>query len=148
MSDMPVKYCCFGDSAYSRATYITTYKSCDNLTDRQIQENACFTSIREPHEWSYRDLKNYWKALDYRRILQVQSMKVGQMFLTAMIFKNAYTCLNGNEASEYFDYKGPLLEEWTSAGPRECAESSRVNMTAEETEEMDETLELQNSDDF
>lgn len=143
MNDMDVKYCCFGDSAYSRETYITTYKSGDNLTEWQIQENACFTSIREPHEWSYRDLKNYWKALDYRRILQVQSMKVGHMFLTAMILKNAYTCFNGNEASEYFNYKGPSLEEWTSAGPRECSESFRMNLFAEETEALDEILETE-----
>jgi hypothetical protein len=48
-----LKFKIFGDSAYSDSDYIVT------------GGGRGMSSVRETIEWDYKDLKTYWKYLDY-----------------------------------------------------------------------------------
>ena len=113
-----IKYSMYGDSAYGRGHLICARHQGDNLTPRQIAENKLFSSVRECIEWGYRDIKERWRALDYKKLLRIRNMPVGKMFAFALLLKNAHCCLNGNQTSNYFDCLPPTLVEWTSQGPR------------------------------
>lgn len=49
------------------------------------------------------DIINSFKFLDYKK-----NLKIG---LSALL-RNAITCLNGNQTSEFFDLEPPTLEEY------------------------------------
>lgn len=65
-------------------------------------------------------MKEKWRAIDYKKLLRIRGMPVGKMYTLALLLKNAYCCLNGNQTSNYFDCLPPTLEDWTSQGTRLC----------------------------
>ena len=79
--DIQHKYTAFGDSAYQRSEFMYTMNSGRNLTNRQIQENACLCAVREPIEWGNKEIKNYFKSLNYSNGLRLGSMPVCEMIL-------------------------------------------------------------------
>ena len=117
--DNPSKYCAFGDSAYQRGEFMHTMNSGRNLTNRQIQENACLCAVREPIEWGNKEVKNYFKSLNYSNGLRLGSMPVCEMILYSFLMTNILCCFYGNQTSEYFHCRPPTLEEYLSQGPRE-----------------------------
>ena len=90
-----------------------------NLTNRQIQENACLCAVREPIEWGNKEVKNYFKSLNYSNGLRLGSMPVCEMILYSFLMTNILCCFYGNQTSEYFHCRPPKLDEYLSQGPRE-----------------------------
>jgi hypothetical protein len=62
-----------------------------------------------------------WKLVDYRKALKIRAMPVAQMYLTAMLLRNAYVCMNGCQTAMYFKCKAPSFADWVSQDPRNVA---------------------------
>ncbi len=125
--DIQHKYTAFGDSAYQRSEFMYTMNSGRNLTNRQIQENACLCAVREPIEWGNKEIKNYFKSLNYSNGLRLGSMPVCEMILFSFLMTNVLCCLYGNQTSEYFHCLPPTLERYLSQGPRHYDWRERCN---------------------
>jgi len=109
----------YGDSAYIHVpdSHILCRHTNEPNTARQVAENKAMSSCREVIEWDYGDVGRYWNLVDYKKVLKMRQMRVDEMFLVAMILRNAYVTVSANNTAEYFDCPPPSLEEWVSAGP-------------------------------
>ena len=68
----------------------------------------------ETIEWDYADVGMYWAYVDYRNVSKMRSISVAQIFLTAVILRNAHVCMNGSKL-----YMPPsCFEEYIAKGPR------------------------------
>jgi hypothetical protein len=64
-------------------------------------------------EWSYNEVKGYWKALGLKGNLQMWASKhgVGTLFRLCAFLSNCRACLNGgNQISTYFGAGTPPLD--------------------------------------
>ena len=52
-----------------------------------------------------------------QKVLKMQLMPVKNIYLTAMILRNAHVTMNGGVTAEYFNLVPPTFETWTSRGP-------------------------------
>ena len=86
-------------------------------TERQKLENVALSACRECKEWDYGDVGVMWSMVDYKKILKIQLMPVKNIYLTAMILRNAYVTMNGGTTSEYFNLIPPTFEIWCGGGP-------------------------------
>lgn len=69
-------------------------------------------------EWSYKEMKGYFKMLGLKDGLQLWGSKhgVGTVFRICAFFANARACLNGgNQISTYFGVSTPPLS-WYLSG--------------------------------
>ena len=114
------KYCVYGDSAYLLVSYDFVQARHNNAanTPRQLLENKSLASCRETIEWDYGDIGRYWAFLEYKNVLKLRAMPVGQMCLIAMILRNAHVTMNGCNTAESFMCIPPSFEMWISEGPR------------------------------
>lgn len=116
------QYTIYGDSAYIVLghSHIKARHTADPMPPRLVLENKCLSSCRETIEWDYGDIGTLWATLQYKKMLKMRSMPVGNMCLTAMILRNAHVTMNGCNTSEYFQCLPPTFEEWIKEGPRYC----------------------------
>lgn len=103
----PVKFKMLGDSAYS-----------EGINMQIVGNGRGWSSLREPIEWDYKDLKTQWKYLDYSHGLKLRSQPVAKITLVCFILRNAYVTMNGSQTSLYYRCDPPAFEHWTSQGPR------------------------------
>jgi hypothetical protein len=68
-------------------------------------------------EWDYGDIGKYFPLIDYKNVLKMRKMPVKQMYLTAMILRNALNTLRPNNTSQYYNHLPPTLEDWLRQGP-------------------------------
>ena len=54
------------------------------------------SSCREIIEWDYGDVGRYWNLVDYKKVLKMRQMRVDEMYLVAMILRNAYVTVSAN----------------------------------------------------
>ena len=59
-----------------------------------------------------------WGLVDYKKCLKMRKMPVKDMYLCAMILRNAHVTMNGNVTSETMDILPPKFEDWVAQGPR------------------------------
>jgi hypothetical protein len=114
------QYTIYGDSAYIVLGYshIKARHTVDPMPPRLVLENKCLSSCRETIEWDYGNIGTMWATLQYKKLLKMRSMPVGNMCLAAMILRNAHVTMNGCHTSEYFNCLPPTFEEWINEGPR------------------------------
>jgi hypothetical protein len=114
------KYVVYGDSAYLLVSYDFIKARHNNVinTPHQVLENGALSFCKETIEWDYDDIGRYWAFLDYKHVLEMRAMPVGQICLTAMILRNAHAAMNECNTSESFMCIPPSFEEWISAGFR------------------------------
>jgi hypothetical protein len=105
-ADEELTYAMFGDSAYSDSEWIVT------------GDGRGMSSVREPIEWDYKDLKTMWKAIDYKHALKMRNQPISKIMFVCMLFRNAHNCMNGSQTSRYFRMNPPSFEEWVSLGPK------------------------------
>ena len=125
------KYTAYGDSAYQRSEFMYTMNSGQNLTVRQMQENACLCAVREPIEWGNKELKNYFKGITFGDSLRLGSMPICEMILFSILATNFLCCLYGNQTSEYFQCMPPSLEDYLGQGHRRYSWRERCNYEAD-----------------
>jgi hypothetical protein len=115
-----ISYCTYEDSAYIVVidTNVLARHFVEPLSVRDVLENRVLSSCREVIEWDYGDVGTMWALVDYKKILRLRKMPVGDMYLVAMILRNAYVTMFGSNTSSFFEMIPPTLEEWTSQGPR------------------------------
>jgi len=114
-----LQYFIYGDSAYCslQNSHIRARHDYALNTMRENLENRALSSCREIIEWDYGDVGKIFPLVDYKRVLKLRSMPIKQMYLTAMILRNAFNTLQPNETSQYFNVPPPTLEEWLRQGP-------------------------------
>lgn len=110
----------YGDSAYVHVPDSHILARHHNIinTDRQNLENRCLSACRECIEWDYGDVGVMWSMVDYKKVLKMQLMPVKNIYLTALVLRNAYVTMNGGTTPEYFNLLPPSFEVWVSQGPR------------------------------
>lgn len=110
----------YGDSAYIHVpdSHILARHHNDENTEREILENRTLSACRECIEWDYGDVGKMWSLVDYKKKLKIQQMKVKNIYLTAMLLRNAHVTMNCGITSEYFNMVPPSFEIWTGQGPR------------------------------
>ena len=117
--NQPFQWVIYGDSAYVHVpdSHILARHHNENNTDRQNLENKCLSACRECIEWDYGDVGKMWSMVDYKKVLKMQLMPVKNIYLTALILRNAYVTMNGGTTPEYFNMTPPTFEVWVHQGP-------------------------------
>ena len=101
-------YLLFGDSAFV---------PCDVMATNETYPGRGMCSVREPIEWSYKDVKTLWKYCDYKHVLKIYKQPVAKIFFVCMLLRNALVALHGCQTTGYFEMLPPSVEEWTEQGP-------------------------------
>jgi hypothetical protein len=113
----------YGDSAYPYDTHLRSRHPEENPSRRNSMENGVLSSCREVIEWDYGECMRLWKMCDYRKVLKMRCMPVDKMFICAMILRNLHICLNGCNASLYFECLPPNLSNYLSKGRKSTHET-------------------------
>ncbi len=123
-----LQYVVYGDSAYIVVidTHIKARHFDEPNSDRQVLENRTLSSCRECIEWDYGDVSTMWAMTDFKKMLKIRKMPVSDIYLCAMLLRNAYNTMNGSNTALYFNLQPPTLEDWTSAGPRRTTQQAHV----------------------
>ncbi len=98
-------------------SHIRARHNYEHNTVRENLENKALSSCCEVIEWDYGDVGKYFPLVDYKNVLKMRKMPVKQMYLTAMILRNALNTLRPNNTSQYYSLLPPTLENWLSQGP-------------------------------
>lgn len=120
-------FCLYGDSAYDNIA--NEFVQCRQYVfrddppeerDRRTRRNVCMSSCRETIEWNYGDNQRFFSYIDYKKKLPMRKIPLGDIFLCAMIMRNAMVAMRGNNTSLFFNYLFPhnFFETWVAAGPR------------------------------
>ena len=105
--------CIYGDPAYPLSLHIQTpYNRARNLTQHQQNYNKAMSEVRVSVEWLFGDIKNYFKFIDFKKLLKIGCSSVGKFYLVSGLMQNAHTCLYGNMVSSYFELESPTLNEY------------------------------------
>ena len=91
--------CLYGDPAYPLRIHLEAF-------------NSSMSAVRELVEWLFGDIVNYFKFMDFHKNLKIGLSSVGKMYIVSALLRNAHTCFNGNQTSEYFNLEPPTLEEY------------------------------------
>ena len=97
--------CVYGDPVYPHRVHLQCPYRHVRLTVQQEAFNIAMSTVRESVEWLLRNIKKNPK-------LQLSS--VGKYYIVCAVFRNALTCLYGNQTSIFFDVEPPTLPEYFS----------------------------------
>ena len=70
------------------------------------------SEVRSSVEWLFGDVINYFKFLDFKKNLKIGLGSVGKMYVVCALLRNAFTCLYGNQISEFFELDPPSLQDY------------------------------------
>jgi hypothetical protein len=96
-----------GDSAYYDSFFI-----------RVVGDGRGWSSIREPIEWNYKDLKVMFKYMDYKHFMKLRNQPLAKIVFVCLLLRNAYNTMNPGQTSQYFVCDPPTFEDWVSQGPK------------------------------
>ena len=77
--------CIYGDPAHPLRAHLQTPFKGANLTPLQISRNKEMSSTRVCVEWVFRDIKNYFKFLDFLKNLKIKLSAVGKMHIVCAL---------------------------------------------------------------
>ena len=98
--------CLYGDPAYPLRIHLQAPFRIAVLTPAMQAFNSSMSAVHESVEWLFGDIVNYFKFMDFHK-----NLKIGLSSVSALL-RNAHTCFNGNQTSEYFNLEPPTLEEY------------------------------------
>ena len=78
-------FCIYGDPAHPLRAHLQTPFKGANLTPLQISRNKEMSSTQVCVEWVFRDIKNYFKFLDFRKNLKIKLSAVGKMHIVCAL---------------------------------------------------------------
>ena len=67
------------------------------------------SEVRVSVEWIFADIIDYFKFLDFQKIVKISLNAVGKMYVTCALFDNARVCCYGSTTSGYFDVSPPEI---------------------------------------
>lgn len=106
--------CVYGDLAYPlRSQLMCPFRQGDYagpLTPQMRAFNASMSSVRIAVEWLFGDISTYFQFINYKRNLKIGMSSVGKQYIVCALFRNALTCLYGNNTGEYFNLDPPSLQ--------------------------------------
>lgn len=107
------QYCLYGDSAFSMMySHVTCHYKGVNLSNRQKAFNHCMNQCRESVEHIIKEIKCKFKFINYYQDLKVFQQYISNIIFSTVLLTNCYTCLLGNQVSEYYLLQPPKLEEY------------------------------------
>ena len=83
---------------------------CAARTPLQNSWNKAKSQLRVSVEWSFGDILDYFKYLDFKKGLQLQLSAVGNMYIVCALMQNSRTYMYGNEPVSYIDLKPVAIE--------------------------------------
>ena len=61
------------------------------------------STVKEFVEWLFNDIATYCKFIDFKKSLKIGLSSVGVMYVVCALFRNALTCLYGNQTFTLFE---------------------------------------------
>ena len=104
--------CLYGDPAYPLCVHLQAPFRNAVLTPAMQAFNSSMSTVRESVEWLFGDIVNYFKFMDFYKNLKIGLSSVGKMYIVSAILRNAHTCINGNQTSDFFNLDPPTLEDY------------------------------------
>lgn len=95
--------CLYGDPAYPLRLHLQKPYRNVVLTPAMQAYNKAMSNVRSSVEWLSGDIINYFKFMDLKKNLKIGMSCVGKMYVVCALFRNALTCLYGNQTSQYFE---------------------------------------------
>jgi DDE superfamily endonuclease len=102
----------YGDSIFPWMSCLLSRYRGEDITEIERLENEVMSSCREHVEWHYGEIKMLFPFVDYPNKQQLLKTPVRETFVTTMILRNCYVCLNENKTAKYFNCIPPPLEDW------------------------------------
>ena len=96
--------CIYGDPAYPLRPHLQNPFRGARLTDDQRAWNKSMSEVRVSVEWTFGDIVNYFKFLDFKKNLKICLSAVSKMYISCALMHNARACLYGSTTSEFFRY--------------------------------------------
>ena len=107
-----IQFCIYGDSGYNLRLYMEVPYQGSNLSEEQKSLNKAMAASRITVEWIFKEVKQYWSTMDYKRKLRVGEFPVGALYIAAMLLTNFRNCVYPNPIAQYFSCRPPTLEEY------------------------------------
>lgn len=104
--------CLYGDPAYPLRVHLQAPFRNAVLTPPMQEFNASMSAVRTSVEWLFGDIVNFFKFMDFKKNLKIGLSPIGKMYIVSAIFRNALTCLYGNQTSDFFNLDPPTLQEY------------------------------------
>ena len=117
------KFRMHGDPAYANHLYLS---------------GGDLGEIRVVIEQDIGEAKEFYKLVNYERLLQIKKTKVSLICFMILVLHDIYVCLNGSKVGRYFNLAAPSLEEWTIQGPK------KVALESGEDDNDDDFIDLEN----
>ena len=95
--------CIYGDPAYPLRLHLQGPFRGGGLTPIQSARSESMSEVRVSVEWFFADIIDYFKFLDFQKILKISLNAVGKMYVTCALLHNAHVCCYGSTTSGYFD---------------------------------------------
>jgi len=110
------QFCIYGHSPYIIRAWIQRGYGAwpDGDAEEQAHDGA-MNSLREAVEWGFREVKQQFTSLDFKRKLKICETSVGAQYLSGALLWNMRSCFYGNQMSTYFDCAAPSIEITCSA---------------------------------
>lgn len=103
----------YGDPAFVLRPWMQVGFNRAFATPAQHTFNAAMSSAREAVEWSYKDTKQQFTTMDFRRMLMVRKAPVALMYKMSILLWNVKVCLHGGgQVGTYFKCVPPTLREY------------------------------------
>jgi nuclease HARBI1 len=105
-----IQYCIYGDSGYNLRPFMEVPYQGSNLPEEQKYLNKAMSASRITVEWIFKEVKQYWSTMDYKRKLRVGECPVGALYIAAMLLTNFRNCVYPNPTAQYFSCRPLTLE--------------------------------------
>lgn len=103
----------YGDAAFLLRPWMQVGFNRAFATPPQLMFNSAMSAAREAVEWNYKDTKQQFTTMDFRRILKVRKSPVALMYKMSALLWNVKVCLHGGgQVSNYFRCTPPTLEQY------------------------------------
>jgi hypothetical protein len=85
----------FGDDLYFLLFGDSAFIPSDVMATNETYPGRGMSSVREPIEWSYKDIKTLWKYCDYKHALKLRKQPVAKIVFVCMLLRNVLVALHG-----------------------------------------------------
>ena len=105
-------YALYGDLAYAQSIYLLGGFWKPPAGSHEAMFNRHMSSVQITVEWGFGDIINKWKFLDFRSVMKIFEMPVGEFYTNGMFLSNICNCLYGNKTQQYFGALQLTLDEY------------------------------------